>query len=154
MSRAENSKRRRRAQGAAADVGEDANLVVIDHPLVAEKLTRLRDKATDCVEFRRLLGEISLLMAYEVARGFATSSINVRTPLGRCAGARVKRGVTLVPILRAGLGMLESILQIMPQARIGFLGLKRDERSLQPQHYYSNIPSDLAQSEVVLIDPM
>jgi len=129
-------------------------LVLIDHPLVIEKLTRLRDKRTNCLEFRRLLGEISLLMAYEIARDFKTIPVKVETPLGVSAGVRMEREVVLVPILRAGLGMLESILKIMPEARIGFLGLRRDEETLQPHHYYSNIPSDLSQAEVILIDPM
>ena len=107
------------------------NVTVIDHPLVIEKLTRLRCKDTDFLDFRRLLGEISLLMAYEVARSFETNPLNCPTPLGIGKGVSLKRDVVLAPILRAGLGMMQSILQIMPDARIGFIGLKRNEQTLK-----------------------
>ena len=107
------------------------NVTVIDHPLVIEKLTRLRCKDTDSLDFRRLLGEISLLMAYEVARSFETNPLNCPTPLGIGKGVSRKRDVVLAPILRASLGMMQSILQIMPDARIGFIGLKRNEQTLK-----------------------
>ncbi len=130
------------------------NVTVIDRPLVIAKLTRLRCKDTDSLDFRRLLGEISLLMAYEVARSFETKPLYCPTPLGIGKGVSLKRDVVLAPILRAGLGMMQSILQIMPDARIGFLGLKRNEQTLEPDQYYTNLPADLSKSEVILIDPM
>jgi uracil phosphoribosyltransferase len=130
------------------------NLVVVDHPLVGHNLTRLRDKNTQHLEFRRLLGEISLLMSYEIARSFETSEAQIQTPLETTTGTRLIHEVALIPVLRAGLGMLEPILRILPNARVGFIGLKRDERTLEPAFYYESFPKNLGDHEVVLIDPM
>src|SRR5580692_7118430 len=112
------------------------NLVVVDHPLVRHNLTRLRDQGTQHLEFRRLLGEISLLMSYEIARSFETREVGVQTPLEPTMGTSLTRDVALVPVLRAGLGMLEPILKILPSARVGFIGLRRDEVTLAPYFYY------------------
>jgi uracil phosphoribosyltransferase len=129
-------------------------VTVIAHPLVQHNLTRLRDKRTQPQEFRRLLGEIASLMLYEATRSFATRPTAVQTPLAPARGFRIKRDVVLVPVLRAGLGMLDSILQLIPNARVGFIGLKREETTLRAQFYHKSLPKNLSQFEVILIDPM
>ncbi|MGO9585662.1 MAG: uracil phosphoribosyltransferase [Limisphaerales bacterium] len=129
-------------------------VTVIAHPLVQHNLTRLRDRRTQPQEFRRLLGEIASLMLYEATRSFATSPTSVQTPLAPARGFRIKRDVVLVPVLRAGLGMLDSILQLIPNARVGFIGLKREETTLRAQFYHKSLPKNLSRFEVVLIDPM
>ena len=129
-------------------------VTVIAHPLVQHNLTRLRDKRTQPQEFRRLLGEIASLMLYEATRSFATRPASVQTPLAPARGFRIKRDVVLVPVLRAGLGMLDSILQLIPNARVGFIGLKREETTLRAQFYHKSLPKNLSRFEVILIDPM
>jgi uracil phosphoribosyltransferase len=129
-------------------------VTVIGHPLVQHNLAKLRDKETRPQEFRRLLGEIASLMIYEATRDFAVKKISVQTPLARAEGLQLKREIVLVPVLRAGLGMLDSILQLIPHARVGFIGLRREETTLQAQFYHKSFPKNLADVEVVLIDPM
>ena len=128
--------------------------MVITHPLVQHNLTRLRDKRTQPQEFRRLLDEIASLMLYEATRSFAVRSVTVQTPLAPARGFRLEREVVLVPVLRAGLGMLDSILQLIPHARVGFIGLKREETTLRAQFYHKSLPPNLGRFEVILIDPM
>ena len=130
------------------------NVTVINHPLVQHNLTRLRDKRTRPQEFRRLLGEIASLMLYEATRTYATRRVSVETPLAICPGSQLQREVVLVPVLRAGLGMLDSILQLLPAARVGFIGLKREETTLRAMFYHKSLPKNLGQFEVLLIDPM
>jgi len=122
--------------------------------LVQHNLTRLRDRRTGAQEFRRVLSEVAALMLYEATRSFAVSPVSVRTPLANARGVRLKREVVLVPVLRAGLGMLDSILQLIPHARVGFIGLKREETTLRATSYHKSLPPDLAPFEVILIDPM
>ena len=129
-------------------------VTVIAHPLVQHNLTRLRDKRTQSQEFRRLLGEIASLMLYEATRDFAVRTVSVETPLASAHGLRLEREVALVPVLRAGLGMLDSILQLIPHARVGFIGLKREETTLRAQFYHKSFPKNLGRFEVILIDPM
>ena len=129
-------------------------VTVITHPLVQHNLTRLRDKRTQSQEFRRLLGEIASLMLYEATRDFAVRTVSVETPLASAHGLRLEREVALVPVLRAGLGMLDSILQLIPHARVGFIGLKREETTLRAQFYHKSFPKNLGRFEVILIDPM
>lgn len=129
-------------------------VTVIAHPLVQHNLARLRDKQTPSPEFRRLLGEIAALMIYEATRDFAVQKISVQTPLATAPGVRLRREVVLVPVLRAGLGMLDSILQLIPHARVGFIGLKREETTLKALFYHKSFPKNLGDFEVVLIDPM
>jgi len=129
-------------------------VTVITHPLVRHNLTRLRDKRTGPQEFRRVLSEVAALMLYEATRSFAVSPLPVQTPLARAPGFRLRREVVLVPVLRAGLGMLDSILQLIPHARVGFIGLKREETTLRATSYHKSLPPDLSRFEVVLIDPM
>jgi uracil phosphoribosyltransferase len=122
--------------------------------LVQHNLTRLRDARTEPEAFRRGLGEVAALMVYEATRSFQTRSVPVVTPLTRTRGAQLKYEVILVPILRAGLGMLPSILQLIPHARVGFVGLKRHERTLKASVYHKSLPADLSSFEIILIDPM
>lgn len=129
-------------------------VTVIQHPLVQHNLTRLRDKRTEPQEFRRLLGEVASLMVYEATRSFDLSPTLVSTPLERTAGRRLKRDVVLVPVLRAGLGMLDPILTLIPNGRVGFIGLKREETTLKAHFYHHSLPANLKQCEVILIDPM
>jgi uracil phosphoribosyltransferase len=130
------------------------NLTVINHPLVQHNLTRLRDERTQPQEFRRLLGEIAGLMTYEATRSLGVKKISVRTPMEKTAGAQLEKEIVLVPILRAGLGMLDGILEMIPHARVGFLGLKRDEKTLAAHFYQKSLPKNLSRCEVILIDPM
>jgi len=129
-------------------------VTVIRHPLVQHNLTRLREATTEPQEFRRCLGEVGALMVYEATRSFATRRVKVRTPLALTEGLRLRREVILVPILRAGLGMLSGILQLIPHARVGFIGLKRDETTLAATTYHKSLPEDLRDFEIILIDPM
>jgi uracil phosphoribosyltransferase len=129
-------------------------VTVISHPLVQHNLTRLRDKRTGPQEFRRVLAEVAALMVYEATRSFALEAIPVQTPLGRARGFQLRREVVLVPVLRAGLGMLDSILQLIPHARVGFIGLKREETTLRTLFYHKSLPENLSEFEVILIDPM
>ena len=129
-------------------------VTVISHPLVQHNLTRLRDQRTRPQEFRRVLSEMAALMLYEATRSFKLRPMPVRTPLATARGFRLQREIVLVPILRAGLGMLDSILQLVPNARVGFIGLKREETTQRAIFYHKSLPPDLTEFEVVLIDPM
>ena len=129
-------------------------VTVITHPLVQHDLTRLRDLRTQSQEFRRVLSEVAALMLYEATRSFAVRATSVKTPLAAARGFRLRREVLLVPVLRAGLGMLDSILQLIPNARVGFIGLKREETTLRATSYHKSLPKDLRRLEVILIDPM
>jgi uracil phosphoribosyltransferase len=129
-------------------------VTVITHPLVQHNLTRLRDRRTGAQEFRRVLSEVAALMLYEATRSFTVAPVSVRTPLANARGFRLRREVVLVPVLRAGLGMLDSILQLIPHARVGFIGLKREETTLRATSYHKSLPPDLTRFEVILIDPM
>ena len=130
------------------------NVTVIAHPLVQQNLARLRDERTAPQEFRRVLGEVAALMVYEATRDFAVRTVSVRTPLAVTRGSQLKREVLLVPVLRAGLGMLDPILQLIPHARVGFIGLKREEKTLQAITYHKSLPDDLRAFEIILMDPM
>lgn len=129
-------------------------VTVINHPLVQHNLTRLRDERTAPQEFRRVLAEVASLMVYEATRSLAVTHVRVKTPLERTVGSQLQREVILVPVLRAGLGMLEAILQLIPNARVGFIGLKREETTLQATSYHKSLPKNMKPFEVVLIDPM
>jgi uracil phosphoribosyltransferase len=130
------------------------NVTVIRHPLVQHNLTSVRDERTQPQEFRRLLGEIASLMIYEATRSLRLKKITVRTPLEKAAGSKLEREIVLVPILRAGLGMLNPILELVPHARVGFIGLKREESTLTAHFYHKSMPKELDRFEVILIDPM
>jgi len=129
-------------------------ITVIEHPLIQHSLARLRSAGTKPEEFRRCLAEVAALMVYEATRSFQTRKIRVTTPLAETDAWQLEREVILVPILRAGLGMLPSILQLIPHARVGFIGLKRHEETLEATAYHKSLPEDLGGIEIILIDPM
>jgi len=131
-----------------------AGIHVIDHPLVAASLSILRAKTTMPELFRSHLQEISILLFAEAARGWGTNAIDVETPLASCAGAVLAKPIVLVPILRAGLGMLDGIQRIAPEAAIGHIGLYRDAETLRPVSYYEKVPVNVTAAEVLLLDPM
>ncbi len=130
------------------------NLVVFDHPLIQHKLTLMRDRRTGFMAFRSLMRQIAALMVFEVTRAFHTEPVEVETPLERTTGAQVNAKITVVPVLRAGLGMADAILEVMPEARVGHLGMARDERTLKPITYLSKLPRGLSDGPVILVDPM
>ena len=132
-----------------------ANLTVLSHPLIQHKLTLLRDRGTTTRDFKQLVGEIATLMAYEVTKDLATEPVEIETPLERMTGRQVSgKKLTLVPILRAGLGMVEGVAQLIPSARVGHIGLYRDHESLQPVDYYFKIPGDEVERDFFILDPM
>lgn len=133
---------------------EFKNLRVFDHPLIQQKLTRLRDARTPPEQFRVLLNQIAGLMTFEVTRRFETEPVKVTTPLEETVGRRLMAPVTLVPILRAGVGMTDGVLSLMPEARVGHIGVYRDEKTLKPVSYYAKFPADVDAGPVLLIDPM
>jgi uracil phosphoribosyltransferase len=127
---------------------------VVDHPLVAERLTVLRDAATPRSAFRSALHDLAGMLVYEALRTLRVESVHVRTPLTTTSGVRVPQPPLFVPVLRAGLGMLPAASALLPQAPIGFVGLARDEVTLQPQSYLESLPTSLTGQPVVLLDPM
>lgn len=131
------------------------NLTVLDHPLIQHKLAILRSRSTETKNFRQLVGEIAMLMTYEVTRDLDTEPVEVETPLEVTIGQRVAgKKLALVPILRAGLGMVDGILQLIPSARVGHIGLYRDHDTLEPVSYYFKVPSAEADRDVFVLDPM
>src|SRR5947208_5845648 len=130
------------------------NVIVVDHPVIQTKLTELRDVGTEPRKFRALLNEIASLMVYEVTRNWPTQPRPIQTPMEHMTGHALARPITLVPILRAGLGMADGVLRLLPDARLGHLGVYRDEATLEPVSYYKRLPPDIAETEVLLIDPM
>ena len=130
-------------------------LTVIDHPLIRHKMRLLRDVKTPSKLFRELVGEISMLMAYEVTRGLEEVEVPVRTPLEETHGHKIKgKKLVVVPVLRAGLGMVEGVLRLIPSARVGHVGMARDEESLQPVEYYFKVPAESEVRRFVVVDPM
>jgi len=127
---------------------------IVDHPLVHDALVELRDKRTEPEHFRRAARRISVLLAAEAMREIASADISVDTPLGPAPGRRVGSDVVVVPVLRAGLGMLDAVLELVPSARVGYIGLQRDERTAIASQYYSKLPDRLDRSYVLMIDPM
>ena len=131
------------------------NVVEVDHPLVRHKLGLLRDRHTNTADFRRLVNELTLLLAYEATNDLATEDVEVETPLERTPAQRISgKKVAVCPILRAGMGMLDAVLSLVPGARVGFIGLYRDEETLEAIEYYVKLPQDVAERDVILLDPM
>ncbi len=130
------------------------NVKVISHPLVQRDLTILRDKNTPSYVFRAVLRRMATLMAFEVTRDLPLGRIAVQTPLEKTDGSIVEQGVVLVPILRAGLGLVGGFVEVFPEAKVGHIGLYRDEATLKPVDYYFKVPKDLRKSLVLLLDPM
>ena len=131
------------------------NLTLLDHPLIQHKLTLLRDRRTTTKDFKQLVNEIAMLMAYEVTKNLPVERVDIETPLERTPGVQVAgKKLTLVPILRAGLGMVEGIAQLIPSARVGHIGLYRDHDTLEPVDYYFKIPSGEHDRDFFVLDPM
>ncbi len=132
-----------------------SNHFVIDHPLILHKLTILRDKSTGPKEFRELVKEITMLMTYEATRHIALREKMIETPLEKCNGYEINdKNIVVVPILRAGLGMMEGFLQLLPNASVGYVGLYRDERTKKPVEYYMKFPKMFEDTEIFILDPM
>lgn len=131
------------------------NVFIFDHPLIQHKISLLRDKRTTTKEFRELVAEISMMMAYEVTRDLPLKMIEVETPIA-IAKSRVLAGkkMAIVPILRAGLGMVDGLLSLMPMAKVGHIGLYRDPVTLEPVEYYCKLPDDANERDIVILDPM
>ncbi|MDO5714107.1 MAG: uracil phosphoribosyltransferase [Tissierellia bacterium] len=132
-----------------------AKVFVTDHPLIQHKLTLLRKKNTSSMDFRQLVKEISTLMGYEVTRDFETKEIEIETPMEKTMGVVISgKKVGIVPVLRAGLGMVDGLLSLIPGARVGHIGLYRDPETLLPVEYYCKMPKDIAERQMILLDPM
>ena len=131
------------------------NPMILDHPLVQHKVSHLRDKNTDTKEFKELVSELAMLLCYEATRDLPTEEVEIETPVA-IAKTRVLSGrkLALVPILRAGLGMVDGMLSLLPAAKVGHIGLYRNEETLEPVEYYCKLPSDIAERDVLVLDPM
>lgn len=131
-----------------------STVTIIDHPLVRVKLSHLRDERTSSSDFRTNARDLAVLLAFAATRDLATVAGKIRTPLVECEGARLARPIVIVPILRAGLGMAEGILPFIPGAAVAHIGMRRDEATHLPACYYFNAPTNLAEADVILVDPM
>ena len=133
----------------------DLKVNVIDHPLIQHKLSLMRQKDTGTKDFRELLEEISMFMAYEITRDFPLKEVDIETPVAKCK-SKVLAGkkVGVVPILRAGLGMLNGVVNMIPAARVGHVGMYRDPETLKPVEYYCKMPGDVAERTLIVVDPM
>lgn len=133
----------------------DLNVNIINHPLILHKLSLMRKKETGAKDFRQLLDEISMLMAYEISRDFPVQEVEIETPITKCMAPILEgKKVAVVPILRAGLGMVNGIINLIPAAKIGHIGLYRDEKTLEPVEYFCKMPKDLAERLLIVVDPM
>ncbi len=132
-----------------------SKVTILDHPLIKHKITILRSVETGTNEFRKIVSEISMLMAFEVTRDLPLEEVEVQTPLEKCTGYKLSgKKLGLVPILRAGLGMVDGMLSILPSAKVGHIGLYRDPKTLKPVEYYIKLPSDVSERDILLLDPM
>jgi uracil phosphoribosyltransferase len=129
-------------------------LVVVDHPVLADRLTVLRDRETDHGHFRQALFEASAILAVEAARDLPLVEVTIDTPLERTTGSRLPSEIAVVPVLRAGLGMVDPFLRLLPNARVGHVGVYRDEKALTPVDYYQRLPPGLGDAHVFVVDPM
>ena len=131
------------------------NPMILDHPLVQHKVSHLRDRNTGTKEFKELVSELAMLLCYEATRDLPTEEVEIETPVA-IAKTRVLSGrkLALVPILRAGLGMVDGMLTLLPAAKVGHIGLYRNEETLEPVEYYCKLPSDIAERDVMVLDPM
>ncbi|MBU3103869.1 uracil phosphoribosyltransferase [Clostridium gasigenes] len=132
-----------------------SRVIQVEHPLILHKLAFIRSKNTGAKDFRELVEEVSMLMAYEVTRDLATEEVEIETPIckTKCKMLSGKK-IAIVPILRAGLGMVDGMLKLIPAAKIGHIGLYRDEETLQPVEYFCKLPQDIAERDVMVVDPM
>jgi uracil phosphoribosyltransferase len=131
-----------------------SKLVVVDHPLIKHKLTNIRKKETNTKDFYANVQEIGSLMAYEIARDFPLRDIEIETPICKTVQKELAKKIVIIPILRAGLGMVDGIRDMIPSAKVGFIGLYRDEETLKPHYYYAKFPKEVADCIVLLVDPM
>lgn len=132
-----------------------AKVVIMDHPLILHKLTILRDVNTGSKEFRELIKEVSTLLAYEATRELSVEEIEIETPIMKTKGYALSgKKVGLVPILRAGLGMVDGMLELLPAAKVGHIGLYRDPETLEPVEYYCKLPQDVQSRDIMVLDPM
>ncbi|MBQ9940706.1 MAG: uracil phosphoribosyltransferase [Clostridia bacterium] len=129
-------------------------LIVMDHPLIMHKVAIMRSKDTSVKDFRELVNEIALLMGYEATKDLQLTETEVETPLMKTKGFVVEKQVALVPILRAGLGMVDALMSLIPAAKVGHIGLYRDHETLQPVEYYCKLPTDIEKRQVLVLDPM
>jgi uracil phosphoribosyltransferase len=129
-------------------------LKILEHPLITHKLTQLRRRETGTKDFQHLLNEISGLMAYEISGDLPVKEVKVETPVGTCFTHEIVKDIVLIPILRAGLGMVDGIRNLIPTAKVGHIGLYRNEDTLSPVAYYSKVPKNLADAIVMVLDPM
>lgn len=133
---------------------KNSNFVLVDHPLVHDRLTQVRCRETPSSRFRELVEEIGQLLAYEVLRDFETQPHRVDTPLESFTGRRLSRPITIVPILRAGLGLAAGVMRVLPEASVGHIGMFRNEANLSPVSYFEKLPVEIARGPVILVDPM
>jgi uracil phosphoribosyltransferase len=132
-----------------------SKLTLVDHPLVQHKLSYLRDRDTPTVHFRKLVDEVTLLLTYEATKDFPTEDVEIETPLARAAVPRISgKKVAVCPVLRAGVGMLDGVLSLISSARVGFIGMYRDEETLEPVEYYVKLPADMSERDAIVLDPM
>lgn len=132
-----------------------SKVVVFDHPLIQHKLTIMRQTSTGTKEFRELLNEIAMLMVYEVTRDLPTEDVEIETPICKCTGKQLAgKKLGIVPILRAGLGMVDAVTKLIPAARVGHIGLYRDPETHEPHEYYCKLPADSESRELLVLDPM
>lgn len=132
----------------------NSKIHIMDHPLIIHKTTLMRDKNTTTKDFRAYANEIALLMGYEATRDLEMADKTVETPMTEMTGKMIKRDVAIVPILRAGLGMVDALLELVPTAKVGHIGLYRDHDTLQPVEYYCKLPTELDKRQVIVVDPM
>ncbi|MBQ3692416.1 MAG: uracil phosphoribosyltransferase [Clostridia bacterium] len=131
------------------------NLKLMDHPLIKHKITLLRKVETGTNEFRKLVEEIAMLMAYEALRDLPTADVEIQTPIEKCMSPEISgKKLAVVPILRAGLGMVNGILSLVPSAKVGHIGLYRDEKTHEPHEYYCKLPPSIGEREILVLDPM
>ena len=128
--------------------------IVLNHPLITHKLTQMRKTKTGTKDFRENLDEIAELMAYEVCRDLPVQPVEIETPVAPCVGYELSKEVIIVPILRAGIGLLDGIRRLVPTAKVGFIGLYRDEETLEPHEYFAKFPKGLEDAVVMVVDPM
>ena len=132
-----------------------SNVFILDHPLIQHKISRLRDENTGTNEFRKLIEEIAMLMGYEALRDLPMEDVEIKTPIETCKTPMIAgKKMAIVPILRAGLGMVDGMLNLIPAAKVGHIGLYRNEETLEPVEYYCKLPQDCAERDVFVVDPM
>lgn len=132
----------------------DKHVHIIDHPLVAHKLSIMRDKNTSVKDFRECAHEVGILLGYEATKDLGLEDFELETPISKITGKRIERQVALVPILRAGLGMVDALYDLIPAAKVGHIGLYRNEETLEPVEYYCKLPTDVSRRQVLVLDPM